>query len=394
MYKYFPSPWALLLTVASGVRTVTMGGMLAECRETTYTAQEFRHLHPLPWKKGLCPPGGGQKTSLYPLRVYYTVTTGTISSPLPHILPRILGPRAKLVRGFSSPISQLLLLPIKVYLAWQAHTQQDYTWFSIPGVRRTGAYKQHPGSCMAANSLFLLSAPRRLAEICHPQIWHFSILITVNTMGSEKQQMQGDTFSDLLQDRLSKRSSGVIYPSPFPGVFIKQGGCWLSPQERLELTPWSDFVTSSHASWASQVALVVKNLPANTRAIRDKGLIPGSRRSPGGGPDSHSSTLAWRIPWTEQPGGLRSTGSQGVRHDWSGWAAAAAAASLPFALVLGKDQSIVPKSHVLSLRGLHASPLSLVWWYLILNSRPPWALHFSLSVSTRLFVFLLLICLL
>ena len=272
MYKYFPSPWALLLTVASGVRTVTMGGMLAECRETTCTAQEFRHLHPLPWKKGLCPPGGGQKTSLYPLRVYYTVTTGTISSLLPHILPRILGPRAKLVRGFSSPISQLLLLPIKVYLAWQAHTQQDYTWFSIPGVRRTGAYKQHPGSCMAANSLFLLSAPRRLAEICHPQIWHFSILITVNTMGSEKQQMQGDTFSDLLQDRLSKRSSGVIYPSPFPGVFIKQGGCWLSPQERLELTPWSDFVTSSHASWASQVALVVKNLPANTRAIRDKGL--------------------------------------------------------------------------------------------------------------------------
>ena len=30
----------------------------------------------------------------------------------------------------------------------------------------------------------------------------------------------------------------------------------------------------------------------------------------------HSSTLAWRIPWTEEPGGLQSTGSQTVGHDW------------------------------------------------------------------------------
>ena len=31
----------------------------------------------------------------------------------------------------------------------------------------------------------------------------------------------------------------------------------------------------------------------------------------------HSSTLAWRIPWTEEPGGLQSMGSLGVRHDWA-----------------------------------------------------------------------------
>ena len=31
---------------------------------------------------------------------------------------------------------------------------------------------------------------------------------------------------------------------------------------------------------------------------------------------THSSTLAWRIPWTEEPGGLQSTGSQRVGHDW------------------------------------------------------------------------------
>ena len=32
---------------------------------------------------------------------------------------------------------------------------------------------------------------------------------------------------------------------------------------------------------------------------------------------THSSVLAWRIPWTEEPGGLQSTGSQKVRHNWA-----------------------------------------------------------------------------
>ena len=32
---------------------------------------------------------------------------------------------------------------------------------------------------------------------------------------------------------------------------------------------------------------------------------------------THSSILAWRIPWTEEPGGLQSMGSQRVRHDWT-----------------------------------------------------------------------------
>ena len=31
---------------------------------------------------------------------------------------------------------------------------------------------------------------------------------------------------------------------------------------------------------------------------------------------THSSNLAWRIPWTEEPGGLQSVGSHGVGHDW------------------------------------------------------------------------------
>ena len=33
------------------------------------------------------------------------------------------------------------------------------------------------------------------------------------------------------------------------------------------------------------------------------------------GMTTHSGILAWRIPWTEEPGGLQSLGLQGVRHD-------------------------------------------------------------------------------
>ena len=47
----------------------------------------------------------------------------------------------------------------------------------------------------------------------------------------------------------------------------------------------------------------------------DPGLIPGSERSSGEGMATHSSILAWRIPWTEETGGLQSTGSQRVGHD-------------------------------------------------------------------------------
>ena len=54
---------------------------------------------------------------------------------------------------------------------------------------------------------------------------------------------------------------------------------------------------------ASQVALVVKNPPASAGEIRDEDLILGLGRSPGGGHGTHSSSRAWRIPWTEEPGG-------------------------------------------------------------------------------------------
>ena len=61
--------------------------------------------------------------------------------------------------------------------------------------------------------------------------------------------------------------------------------------------------------------LMVKNLPANARDERAvvQSLVGEDPLEEGMA--AHSSILAWRIPWTEEPGGLQSVGSQRVGHD-------------------------------------------------------------------------------
>ena len=48
---------------------------------------------------------------------------------------------------------------------------------------------------------------------------------------------------------------------------------------------------------------------------RDTVSIPGSGRFPEKKMANHVSILAWRIPWTEEPGGLQSMGRKSFRHD-------------------------------------------------------------------------------
>ena len=59
---------------------------------------------------------------------------------------------------------------------------------------------------------------------------------------------------------------------------------------------------------------------------------------------THSSILAWRIPGTEEPGGLPSIGSHRVGHDWSDLAAAAAARLLLLYSTIGKTSRLKMKS--------------------------------------------------
>ena len=65
---------------------------------------------------------------------------------------------------------------------------------------------------------------------------------------------------------------------------------------------------------ASKVAPVLKNPPASAK---DMGSVPGLGRSLEQNMATHSSVLAWRIPWTEEPGRLQSMGSHRVRNNWS-----------------------------------------------------------------------------
>ena len=61
---------------------------------------------------------------------------------------------------------------------------------------------------------------------------------------------------------------------------------------------------------------MVENLPDNAEDTRDAGLFPKSGKNPQSRKWlPHPSILAWKVPWTEEPGGLQSTGLQRVGHD-------------------------------------------------------------------------------
>ena len=60
------------------------------------------------------------------------------------------------------------------------------------------------------------------------------------------------------------------------------------------------------------MVLVVKNPPANAEGTRDTDSIPGSEDPLEEEMATHISILAWRIPWTEEPGGLQYIGLQRV----------------------------------------------------------------------------------
>ena len=66
---------------------------------------------------------------------------------------------------------------------------------------------------------------------------------------------------------------------------------------------------------AFQVELVVKIPPANAETLESPFQSPGREDPLEEGMAIHFSILAWRIPWTEEPGGLQSIGLHRVRHD-------------------------------------------------------------------------------
>ena len=72
---------------------------------------------------------------------------------------------------------------------------------------------------------------------------------------------------------------------------------------------------NKEASLGGLTGAMVKSPPTSAGDTKDAGSIPQLGRSSGKGMATRPSILAWRIPWTEEPGGLRSIGSQTVGHD-------------------------------------------------------------------------------
>ena len=103
--------------------------------------------------------------------------------------------------------------------------------------------------------------------------------------------------------------------------WTEEPGGLQSMESQSDMTEWLSTVHSTshlkHFFWmlngASLVAQIVKRLPAvwETR-VRFLGWEDTLEKEMA----THSSTLAWKIPWTEEPGRLQFMGSQRVRHDW------------------------------------------------------------------------------
>ena len=130
------------------------------------------------------------------------------------------------------------------------------------------------------------------------------------------------------------------------------------PQETLG-NIWRQF-------WSSLVAQLVKNLPAmqdtwiqslGWEDLLEKGMA------------THSNILSWRIPWTEELGGLQSMGLQRVGHNW---AIKHSTACVSLVAQMVKNPHIMQETWVLSLGGEDALVKGMTIHSSILAWRFPW----------------------
>ena len=89
---------------------------------------------------------------------------------------------------------------------------------------------------------------------------------------------------------------------------------------------------------------------------------------------THSSTLAWKIPWTEEPGRLQSMGPQRVGHDW------ATSLSFPFIQTTGGDPETICSQRLEDPQHCQRQP---PWQSYQLPSEPPWEKWTSQSPAQR-----------
>ena len=95
----------------------------------------------------------------------------------------------------------------------------------------------------------------------------------------------------------------MLYELP---IFVKEFVVYKMCLRIVKFSPLSLFLR------ASLIAQLLKNLPAMQETwVRSLGWEDPQEK----GMATHSSILAWKIPWTEEPGGLQSMGSRRIRHN-------------------------------------------------------------------------------
>ena len=112
-------------------------------------------------------------------------------------------------------------------------------------------------------------------------------------------------------------SRGSSWPGLKPGsTAVQVDRCWFNSW--VGKIPWRGIGYPFQYSWASLVAQTVKNLPAVLPAVWETWVQSLGWEDPlEEGMVTHSSILAWKIPWRQKPGGLQSVGLQRVGHNWA-----------------------------------------------------------------------------
>ena len=99
-----------------------------------------------------------------------------------------------------------------------------------------------------------------------------------------------------------------------PCQFLTLPHASFHPAGSVTCIPWDIHLVHLSLSFLPSLVAQMERVCLPMQETQDPSLV---REDPlEKGTATHSSTLAWRIPWTEEPGGLQPVGSQRLRHDW------------------------------------------------------------------------------
>ena len=141
----------------------------------------------------------------------------------------------------------------------------------------------------------------------------------VHGVAKSRTQLSDFTFTfhfHALEKEMATHSSVLAWRIPGMG---EPGGLLSMGSHRVR-HDWNDLVAAARMWLGFPGGSVGRESAWNTGDTGEVGSIPSLGKSLGEGMATHSSILAWRTPWTEEPGWLQSMGSQRVRYNWSDWA--------------------------------------------------------------------------